>query len=114
MDIIDGEESFLIASQGDDHDESAVACVEHLPQLAISMIAVSLKAFLLENELLTSVASIAASSQPGLLVMRHRTQNRNPTVRYDRVSSVNTETQRICPSMNNSSESPLGILAYRD
>jgi hypothetical protein len=114
MDIIDGEEYSLVASQRDDNDKSAVACVEHLSQLVISMIAVSLKALLLGNELLTSVASIAASSHPGLLVMRHRTHNRSPTVRYDKMSSVNTETQRMCPSMYNSAEALLGIFAYRD
>jgi hypothetical protein len=33
MDIIDGEEYSLVASQRNDHDESAVTCVEHLSQL---------------------------------------------------------------------------------
>jgi hypothetical protein len=67
---------------------------------------------LLGAELLTSVATMAASSHPGLLVMRNRTHNRNPTVTYDRMSSVKANTFRIRPSVNKSDEAPMAIFAY--
>lgn len=51
---------------------------------------------------LTRVATMAASSHPGDLVMRKRTHSRSPTASHAQTTSVMDKTKTTLPSANSS------------